>query len=234
MLGVIAALYEVDWNNAERCFRLAIAREPVPPLVRSFYAFSYLLPMGRLRESAEEGVRGLEGDPLNFNVRFRYATGLLAAGDDEAGEAELLEVGALHPNLYQPFYLLGLSRGLRGRHAEALAAAESAYSRDPSNTGATGLLAGALMRAGEKRRADELLRKLLPGDRYGTPMGLLLVHLMCPEMDRAADWAWKVFEERDPRLITVIALLRAQPRNVFLSESRWAALAAAMNVPPAA
>ena len=90
------------------------------------------------------------------------------------------------------------------------------------------------MRAGEKHRADELLQKLLPANRYGTPMGLLLVQLMCSEMDRAADWAWKVLEERDPRLITVIALLRAQPQNIFLSDSRWAALARAMKVPPTA
>jgi len=231
MLGVIAALYDVDWKDAERWFRPAIAGEPVPPLVRSFYAFAYLLPMGRPRESAEECKRGLEDDPLNFNVRFRYAAALLAAGSDEAGEAELLEVCALHPNLYQPFYLLGLSRGLRGQHAEALAAAESAYSRASWNTGATGLLAGALRRAGQERRAEELLQKLLPGDRYGTPLGLLLVHLMCSEMNQAADWAWKVFEERDPRLITVIALLRAPSGNAFLSDSRWSALASTLNVP---
>jgi hypothetical protein len=42
--------------------------------------------------------------------------------------AELQELCELHPNLYQPFYLLGLSQGLRGLHAEALAA-EIAYSR---------------------------------------------------------------------------------------------------------
>jgi hypothetical protein len=62
-------------------------------------------------------------------------------------------------------------------------------------------------------------------------MGLLLVHLMCSEMNRAADWAWKVFEERDPRLITVIALLRAPSGNASLSDSKWSALASTLNVP---
>jgi predicted Zn-dependent protease len=62
---------------------------------------------------------------------FHYAAALLAAGDDAAGEAELQELCALHPNLCQPFYLLGLSQSMRGLHAEARAAAEKAYTLAP-------------------------------------------------------------------------------------------------------
>lgn len=50
-------------------------------------------------------------------------------------------------------------------------------------------------------------------------------------MDEAASWARKVFEERDPRLIFIVALLRAAPRNVFQSHERWAALADEMCIP---
>jgi hypothetical protein len=82
-----------------------------------------------------------------------------AQGNDDAGEAELRELCALHPNLYQPFYLLSLSQSLRGLHAEVLAAAENAYTLAPWNTGTTGVFAGALMRAGERRRAEELLQE---------------------------------------------------------------------------
>ncbi|HYM13697.1 MAG TPA: winged helix-turn-helix domain-containing protein [Bryobacterales bacterium] len=231
VLGMVAALYEIDWVEAKRCFRLAVAREPVPPYVRWHYGFAYLVPMGRTRECIEQCMRGLQDDPLNFVGGFTYAGGLLAGGSEEAGEAELRELSELHPNLYQPFYLLALSLALRGLHAEALAAAENAYSRAAWHTGATGLFAGALARAGKKRCAEELLQKLLPGDQYGTPLGLLLYHLMCSEMDRAADWAAKVFEERDPRLIFVIALLRTPSRNILLSNRKWSALAGALHVP---
>jgi hypothetical protein len=120
-------------------------------------------------------------------------------------------------NLYQPAYLLGLSQSLRGLPAEALATAESAYTLAPWNTATTGMFAGALMRAGERRRAEELLENLLPGDHYGTPLGLLVYHVVCSEMDQAAHWAWKVFEQRDPRLIFNIALLRSPSRNVLRS-----------------
>jgi tetratricopeptide (TPR) repeat protein len=147
-LGFVAAVYELDWEEAERRFRQAISREPVSSVVRWHYAF-YLLLMGRHSESAEQCVRGLKDDPLGFMGRFHYAGALLAAGNVEPGEAQLRELCELHPNLYQSFYLLGLSQSLRGLHGEALDAAEQAYSLAPWNTGAMGLLAGALSRAGE-------------------------------------------------------------------------------------
>jgi TolB-like protein/tetratricopeptide (TPR) repeat protein len=231
VLGFVAAVYDFDWKEAERHFGLAVAREPVLPVVRWFYAFAYLLPMGRLREAAEECLRGLDDDPLNFSGRFHYAGVLLAGGNENAGETELREISELHPNLYQPFYLLGLSQALRGSHAEAFGTAETAYNLAPWNKGTAGLFAGSLMRAGETSRADELLQKLLPEDAYGAPIGRLLFHLVCSEPDRAADWAEKAREQRDPRLIFVIALLRAPSRNIFRCDHKWSALAHALNVP---
>jgi serine/threonine protein kinase len=230
-LAMFAALFDFDWEEAKRRFGLAMAREPVPPYVRWNYGFAYLLPNSRPQEAAEESRRGLTDDPLSFMGRFHYAGGLIASGNDEAGEAELRELCESHPNLSQPFYLLGLSQALRGLHAEALATAESAYSRAPWSTATTGLFAGALMRAGETRRANELLQKLLPGDQYGSPMGLLLFHLVLSELDRAADWARQVLEQRDPRIILVMAFMRAQSRNTVAPGSKWSTLADTLHIP---
>jgi TolB-like protein len=231
VLGIVAALYDFDWKEAEYQFGRAMAREPIPPLVRSLFAFSFLLPTGRVQQAAEQCMRGLEEDPLNFSGRFRYAGMLLGMGNPAAGEAELQELCELHPNLYQPFYLLGMSQASRGFHADAQTSAEKAYGRAPWNTGTTGLLAGALARSGETKRAEELLQKLGPGDQYGAPLGRLLFHFMCSEMDRAAEWAHKVLDQRDPRLIFVIAVLRAASRSGFRLDSKWFALARALKIP---
>ena len=84
-LGFIAAVYELDWKEAERRFRQAISREPVSSVVRWRYAV-FLLLMGRMRESAEQCVRGLKDEfPLSFMGRFHYAGALLAAGSDGGG-----------------------------------------------------------------------------------------------------------------------------------------------------
>jgi len=230
VLGMIASAYELDWKEAERQFKLAMAREPVPTYVR-WYCAMHLLLVGRMREAAEQCIRGLKDDPLSFMGRFHYAAALLGAGNDDAGEAELRELCAIHPNLYQPFYLLGLSQSLRGLHAEARATAETAYILAPWNTGTTGLFAGALMRAGERRRAEELLENLLPGDRYGAPLGLLVHFVMCSEIEQAASWAWKVFEQRDPRLIFIVGLLRSPSHSLLRSSDSWSALAARLDLP---
>jgi TolB-like protein len=230
VLGMIATYYEFDWKKAERQFQMAMIREPVPSYVR-WYRAMYLLLVGRVRESADQCVNGLKDDPLNFIGIFHYAAALLAAGKDDAGEAELRELCALHPNLYQPFYLLSLSQSLRGFHAEALAAAENAYTLAPWNTGATGAFAGALMRSGEKGRAEELLRNLLPGDRYGTPLGLLVYSVLCSQIEQAATWASKVLEQRDPRFIFIVGLLRSPARGLLQSSGSWPSLAASLDIP---
>jgi TolB-like protein len=230
VLGMVAAFYEFDWKEAERRFKMAMAREPVPTYVR-WYRATYLLLVGRVQESADQCLRGLKDDPLNFTGRFHHAAALLGAGDDAAGEAELRELCAVHPNLYQPFYLLGLSQSLRGLHAEARASAENAYTLAPWNTGTIGLFAGALMRAGERRHAEELLQNLLPGDAYGAPLGLLVYSVMCSEIEQAAAWAGKVIEQRDPRLIFNLALLRSPSHSLVRSSDSWSALAAGVDIP---
>jgi TolB-like protein/Flp pilus assembly protein TadD len=229
-LGVIAAIYELDWKEAARRFEMAMTREPVPNSVCR-YCTMYLLLVGRVEEAREQCIRGLKDDPLNFMGRFHYAAALLGAGSDDAADAELHELCALSPNLYQSFYLLALSQALRGLHDEARATAESAYHLAPWNTGTTGLFAGALMRAGERGRAEALLESLLPGERYGTPLGLLVYSVMRSEFEQAAAWAWKVLEQRDPRLIFNIALLRSPSHCLLRSSDSWASLATRLDIP---
>ena len=120
VLGMVAALYHFDWNEAKRWFQLAMAREPVSPYVCWYFSFSYLLPMGRAGESVRVCVRGMEDDPLNFIGGFHYAAALLAGGNTEAGEAYLRRLSELYSNLYQPYYLLSLSQAVRGLQKEAL------------------------------------------------------------------------------------------------------------------
>jgi predicted Zn-dependent protease len=71
-MGVVAGVYDYDWKEAERRFRLPMAHDPVPPFVRQAYG-SFLLPMGRLEESVEQAEQGLKEDPLNVAARIGLA-----------------------------------------------------------------------------------------------------------------------------------------------------------------
>jgi TolB-like protein len=231
VLGMVAALYDFDWNEAERRFRLAVAREPVPPYVRWYYSFAYLLPMGRTRESERQCSRGREDDPLSFIGGFHYASALLAGGNTEAGEAYLRHHSEFHTTLYQPYYLLALSQAVRGLHREALCAAEKAYSLARWSTTTGGLLGGLLKGTGEENRANQLHDELVAGDRYGVAMGLSLFHVGCSEMPQAAQWAEKAVEQRDTRMILLMCLVRASLPKLLGSDNRWSAIARSLRFP---
>jgi TolB-like protein len=231
MLGMVAALYDFDWKEAEERFLLALAREPIPAYIRWYYSFSYLLPTGRIRESIQQCMYGMQDDPLNFIGRFHYAGALLAGGNQEAGEAHLQHLSELHPTLYQSFYLLALSQAMRGASRQALNAAEIAYSLAPWSPTTKGLFAGLLKSSGDPTRAGELLDQILPVEPYGSAMGLSLFHVGCAEMEQAAKWAEKAVAQRDTRMILLIGLVRASQPNLLRSHSRWSAIARTLGIP---
>jgi len=231
VLGMVAALHDFDWKEAERQFGLAMAREPVPAYVRWYYSLSYLMPRGRTQESVRQCMRGLQDDPLNFIGWFHYACGLLAGGNAEDGEAQLRQLSESHSDLYQPYYLLALSRAVRGLHQQALTAAEKAYSLAPWSTTTRGLLAGLLKCTGAASRGDELVHNLFPGDLYGTAMGLTFFHVGCSEIEPAAYWAERAIQQRDTRMILFMFLMRAFQLNLLRSNQNWSAIAGKVGVP---
>jgi TolB-like protein/Tfp pilus assembly protein PilF len=231
ILGGVASAYDYDWKGAERQFRLAMARDPVPPIVRTTYGLNYLMAIGRTREAIEEHQRALNEDPLNLITHFQLALCLQAAGRDPEAYAELHQLRELDENFHCTFWALGVYNVTRGLFAEALALAEKAHSLAPWASQNTGLLAGVLSRTGLTSRAESLLEKLALAEAYGTPLGLMFFHLVCAEIDKAAHWAEKAIEQRDTRMIMFLSL---PLMKTLRSSLRWPVLARQMNLPTTA
>jgi eukaryotic-like serine/threonine-protein kinase len=229
MLGLVAALYDYDWTEAERRFRLAMARDPVPPEVRLYHAWYYLLPIGRPREAAEECEHALKEDPLNLMGRLRFAQCLRAAGRDADSVRTLHQVLELDESFWFTYFILGLDHALAGNHAEARRCAEKAHVLAPWSLSAIGLLAAALTRTGDMSRVEGLLEKLRPGHAYGAPVALATFHLVCSDFDQVADWTEKAIEQRHPA-VTFFLNAHAQ---ALRSHRRWPALVRMMNLPEA-
>ncbi len=230
MLGAVSAGLDYDWKEAERRFRLAMAHDPVPPLVRSLYAMYYLLLAGRSAEAIPEIERALQEDPLNITMRLYRAICLTAAGRDEDSSKELREILDLNPAVAPANGILATHHMLRGEFDQAVALMERAYAITPMVPNAIGSLAGLFMRAGDTGRAEELIRKLQPGDAFGAPRGLASYHWMRGEFDATADWIEKGIDQHDPGVITALWLwfqrdLRPTPR--------WAGLMRKLNLPEA-
>ena len=89
----------------------------------------------------------------------------------------------------------------------------------------TGFLAASLVRLGEKDRAEALLREM--GDAPTPIWGRAWYHLLCSEVDAAADWYEKMIEAREMFApVYANSLYTAELR----ASSHWAKLARMMNL----
>ena len=226
VLALVAVL-EYDWKEAGRQFDLAMAQDPVPPMVRYFYGSFYLCPLARLPEALQQFELALREDPLNPVLRMTPGLCLLGAGD-AAGEAELLKVLELNENFWIPLLWLAAYYLMQGRIQEALAFAERGYLQVPSHRGVIGQFAGILKSAGNAKRAQELLATLSSGAAFGEPIGFFGYHMACREWELAAGWLEKAIEQRDTRAPWILPHLFGPG---FTASPYWPKLAKMMNLP---
>ena len=80
LLGGIAAAYDYDWRVAVEHFDAALAANPVFPNARWAYASFYSNPFGRFQDSVANMRLEVEQDPLNTLWRCIFANHLQHAG----------------------------------------------------------------------------------------------------------------------------------------------------------
>ena len=228
MLGLVAALYDYDWEEARRRFEKAMAADPVPRQVRRYFALYYLLPMERFEEAAAECGRSLLDDPLDLTARIRFAQCLYAAGRKQDAYAELSRVLSIDENLWFTHFILGLHQLRDGQLAEAVRHAERAHALAPWSPSANGLLAAA-WRANGDARCEPIIEALRSRPVYGTPMALAIFHLVGLEIDDAADWTEKVIAERH----AAVFFFLCAHADALRHSPRWPALARLLNLPTA-
>jgi len=220
LLGTIAGVYDYDWVEAGKRFRLALARDSVSPHTRLHYGY-HLLLTGRLEAARNEYERAVAEDPLNMLYRSHLGWCLQAMGATRAAIEELRKsLDEPTPWVLFPLALLQSSEDT----SEALINAEHAVRLAPWHGFSVGVLAGLLSLAGETQRADELI-ETLTADTAARLSAAIIFHLVRREPDQAADWAEKAIAEREPNvpLLVRVELVRRHPR--------WIALARSMNFP---
>jgi Tfp pilus assembly protein PilF len=119
MLGIVG-VYDYDWKEAERLFRLAMARDPVPPQVHAWYGWFFLMVMSRPEAAVEEFERGLQEDPLHLLFRVLLAFCMEAAARYEDASTELRRILELDENYWVAYTMLVWNHALRGMFPEAL------------------------------------------------------------------------------------------------------------------
>ena len=220
-MGIVAALYDYDWKEAERRFHLAMDHDPVPPRVRQWYGHTYLLPIGWIEESLKQQELGVQEDPLNVISTSWLGATLWSVQKKVEAQEEIKKSWELEESHPWTSSLLALFYARRKNYIEALHIVEKASSKPPL---AIGVLAGVLKCLGKVSRAEKLIQNLMSGDPYGVPLGLSFFHFLCEEVDKAAEWWEKVIEQRHP-------LVSSCGSVFFRSTSYWPVLAELMNLP---
>jgi tetratricopeptide (TPR) repeat protein len=224
-----AALYDYDWKEAERLFRIARTQESPTAIVRYMYASCFLLSMGLAQDAVLELERALEEDPLNIWWRIVFATAILAAGKPVEAARELYRVLELDPNCHQAYYYLAGIQASRGLYIKAYSCARKAWALAPLAPLNIALRAASLKSMGRGGAARKLLAGLASEDACQVPMARSVYHLICSEMDEAADWAEKAIAQREP---TIVGFLRSPVAKDLRASPRWAAIARMTNLQP--
>jgi adenylate cyclase len=225
LLGSVAAAHDYDWNEAAERFRDALRARPVSADTRWAYATMYLSAFGRFDESAAEMERAVERDPLNAVWRAVWSDHLACAGRHDRAIEEGLKAVDLDEDHFAPHVTLGQAYLASGRLEQSVAAFERAHRAAPEHTIPLGLLAGTLVQLGDTDRAAELIRQM--GDDPLPVWGRVLYHLVCGEIDAAADWFERMLQHREP---FAVVFARAPILKPLRESPRWRQLGEIMNL----
>ncbi len=223
MLGIVAAELDFDWKEAEARFRVALAAEPVPPIVHQWYGFFYLFLLGRSAEAAAAMERGLADDPLNILSRQSVALCYLGANDLDATEHELRKCLELDEALPFAQFALATVYACHGQREAALEASARAHAMVDWPF-VQGFHAALLHQAGETMEAQTLMANLsAPG-----VIGWAMYYLQLGDLPQSLAWVQKSLEARHP----TISMYLYSPLTAALRASEyWPELCRVRNLP---
>lgn len=227
LLGLLAAIYDLDWTVAERHFDFPMARLAGFATVRPMYGLFQFL-----RGDAEQAItlarRAIEEDPLDVWPRMNLHAYLQAAGRDSEALEQLKKVLELDEHQVVALVSMAMIHADTGDLAEALLIARRAYAIAPWYPDTIAVLAALMRRNGEAPEWQSLANALGAGTAVGDPHVHALFHLLCGEVDEGADWAEKAIEERD---LSMMLYLRFVVCKELRASHRWPRIARMLNLP---
>ena len=227
LLGFLAACFDYDWAAAERHFDAPLARQVGFSIVRSAYgAFQFF--RGQVDDAIAITERTIAEDPLEVWPRMNLHAFLQAAGRDREAYDQALKALDFDGNQVVARVSIAHFHAYWEQLDQAVAAARRAVEVGPWYPDAVATLAATLRRSGEEREAETLYRSLGSGAQFGDARAQAVYHLICGEIDTAADWVEKAIDERDHSMqyylrFVIGRRLRASPR--------WPTIARMSNIP---
>jgi serine/threonine protein kinase/Flp pilus assembly protein TadD len=221
-LGMSILWNDWDWAAAERELRRGIDLDPRSTDAHMAYS-SFLANMGRREEAVVQVNRAHELDPLSATIRGQKANRLMSAERYEEAIEEAKSALELDPTAIQARTILGRAYLQKGKVGPAIAELERTVDLSRREVGPVAWLGYAYGVAGQKEKAEAVLRELQQRfqEGYVAPPLVALVFLGLGERDRAFEWLEKGYALRDSLIVRLNAMrefdvLRSDPRFVDL------------------
>src|SRR5205085_5101895 len=106
-LALIRSLYELEWEDAGRLYRHAIALNPGYATAHFWYACDYCAMLGRFEQAEAELKTAIELDPLSSILRENVAFLKMLRRDYPGAVQEYRKLLEFDPSFYKAYTSLG-------------------------------------------------------------------------------------------------------------------------------
>lgn len=230
-LGDILKGYDWDWPAAESQYLEALRLDPACALAHQWYA-NLLSITGRHKEAIAHALTARQSEPLAVGPAAFVGFTCFRARDFRRALREAESAVTLDPSSPIANWFLGHVLEALGRFAEAAGTLSLAAEQAHGSPMYESALARAFARAGQTKRAAEMLARLsqTAAERYVSPLDLATVYMALGRVKDALDHLDEAREQRVMRLTEL-------PMPTFdgiRSHPRAAAILDAMKLPGAA
>jgi serine/threonine-protein kinase len=202
-LGVILALFDWDWNGAQREMMRSIELNASSPSSRDVFAFYYLRPVGRIEEAISETQQALALDPLSILFRVHLAFLFYVERKYDHSIAQFRKVLEMNPKYYLANAMMGIVYTASGHYDVALACYGKAREADPDSKFVDSLEATTLAFANKRQEAEDMLGEILrrAAKSYISPVSIAYIYTALGEKDHAFENLDRAVFDRDPNVL---------------------------------
>jgi serine/threonine-protein kinase len=222
-LGGAEAIYDWNWQSAERHFQSALASSPKYATAHHWYATNCLLPRARFVEAGRELQLARELEPLSLAIATSWGFAHFLEGKYEAAIEELTKVISMDRNFGLAHYFLGqtyIEKGMFQDGIRELQASVELGQRSPESVAALGW---AYAKGGQAEEASGILKDLRQCARsaYVSPVLLAQIELGLGKKKEALDYLDEGHRKRAADLVWLkvrpaFAELRGEARFIEL------------------
>jgi serine/threonine-protein kinase len=222
-LGMIAAIHDYRWDEAERHLRRAIELDAASSTAPMWLGLFALTPMGRLDEGLRMAEIARSLDPLNASTHATVGAVLYYRREPTAALGHLDRTIELQPRFPVAHFYRGRTLIGAGDFESAATSLETARTLLGDSPAVKGTLARCHAQAGDRDQATRLVGEMqaLGGRRYVPSQALAEAHLGLGDTAAALDWLEKAVEERSALVVwlgvdAIYDGLRSEPRFTAL------------------